>query len=98
MVIPLAVYHSTEADMVMNHQSKTMVMVTNHHPTEATNLLKDLSIQQLLSSAELEDLRGLVPSLGWWFVTITMVVLWWFINIGRLVTITFQIFAVNLNF
>ena len=88
----------TNLPMVMKHQSTAMVMVTNHQPTEATNLLKDLSIQQLLSSAELEDLRGLVPSLGWWFVTITMVVHWWFINIGRLVTITFQIFAVNLNF
>ena len=76
----------TNLPMVMNHQSTTMVMVTNHQPTEATNLLKDLSIQQLLSSAELEDLRGLVPSLGRWFVTITMVVLWRFITIGRLVT------------
>ena len=39
----------TNLPMVMNHQSTTMVMVTNHQPTEATNLLKDLPIQQLLS-------------------------------------------------
>ena len=38
MVIPLAVYRTTEADMVMDHQSTT----------EATNPLKDLQIQQQL--------------------------------------------------
>ena len=32
--------------MVINPQSTTMVMVTNHRPTEATNPLKDLQIQQ----------------------------------------------------
>merc|ERR1719483_1819384 len=47
MVVPMAVYHTAEADMVtnlpmvMNHQSTTMV--TNHRPTEATNPLKALS-------------------------------------------------------
>ena len=33
MVVPLAVYHTAEADMV-----------TNHQPTEATNPFKDLPI------------------------------------------------------
>ena len=38
----------TNLPMVMNHQSTTMVMVTNHQPMEATNPLKDLPIQQQL--------------------------------------------------
>ena len=38
----------TNLPMVMNHQSTTMVMVTNHRPTEATNPLKDLQTQQQL--------------------------------------------------
>ena len=58
MVIPLAVYHTTEADMVMNHQSTTMVMVTNHRPTEATNPLKDLPIQQQLLKKRAADMKA----------------------------------------
>ena len=50
----------TNLPMVMNHQSTTMVMVTNHQPTEATNPLKDLPIQQKLlkkrAAVESEDL------------------------------------------
>ena len=58
MVIPLAVYHSTEADMVMNHQSTTMVMVTNHRPTKATNPIKDLQIQQQLLKKRADDMKA----------------------------------------
>ena len=50
----------TNLPMVMNHQSTTMVMVTNHRPMEATNPLKDLQIQQKLlkkrTAVESEDL------------------------------------------
>merc|ERR1719483_1916540 len=64
MVVPMAVYHTAEADMVtnllmvMNHQSTTMVMVTNHQPTEATNPLKDLPIQQQLLKKKAADMKA----------------------------------------
>ena len=49
MVIPLAVYHTTEADMVM---------VTNHRPTKATNPIKDLQIQQQLLKKRADDMKA----------------------------------------
>merc|ERR1711935_1325382 len=67
MVVPMAVHHTAEADMVtnlpmvMNHQSTTMVMVTNHQPhqpTEATNPLKDLPIQQQLLKKRAADMKA----------------------------------------
>merc|ERR1719483_1074860 len=73
MVVPMAVYHTAEADMVtnlpmvmnhqsttmvMNHQSTTMVMVTNHRPTEATNPLKDLPIQQQLLKKRAAEMKA----------------------------------------
>merc|ERR1719483_1077389 len=64
MVVPMEVYHTAEVDMVtnlpmvMNHQSTTMVMVTNHRPTEATNPLKDLPIQQQLLKKRAADKKA----------------------------------------
>ena len=57
MVIPLAVYHTTEADMVMNHQSKT-IGYGYKPPTEATNPLKDLPIQQQLIKKTAADMKA----------------------------------------
>ena len=48
----------TNLPMVMNHQSTTMVMVTNHQPTEATNPLKDLPIQQQLLKKRAADMKA----------------------------------------
>ena len=48
----------TNLPMVMNHQSTTMVMVTNHRPTEATNPLKDLPIQQQLLKKKAADMKA----------------------------------------
>ena len=48
----------TNLPMVMNHQSTTMVMVTNHRPTEATNPLKDLQIQQQLLKKRADDMKA----------------------------------------
>ena len=48
----------TNLPMVMNHQSTTMVMVTNHQPTEATNPLKDLPIQQQLLKRRAADVKA----------------------------------------
>ena len=48
----------TNLPMVMNHQSTTMVMVTNHRPTEATNPLKDLPIQQQLLKKRAADMKA----------------------------------------
>jgi hypothetical protein len=49
----------TNLPMVMNHQSTTMVMVTNHRPTEAvteaTNPLKD---QQQLLKKRAADMKA----------------------------------------
>ena len=48
----------TNLPMVMNHLSTTMVMVTNHRPTEATNPLKDLQIQQQLLKKRADDMKA----------------------------------------
>ena len=48
----------TNLPMVMNHQSTTMVMVTNHRATEATNPLKDLPIQQQLLKKRAADMKA----------------------------------------
>merc|ERR1719483_1664817 len=42
----------------MNHQSTTMVMVTNHQATEATNPLKDLPIRQQLLKMRVADVKA----------------------------------------